>query len=255
MDLLPTDFAVLTSDHELNKLGIGSARSNKARVLFTTQQMIESRGKGLHFAEIRDLQFLCRPRQVRIWDESILPGQTVTLNRDALAALLQPIRTAHASLANAISTMYDEIGKVDAAGLYQVPDFAFTFNLDLNGALRVLSRAPRGQVALAHEQAITALWLLSGKTVSVRQDGPYGNTVLDYHETLPEGLSPLVVLDASGRVRETYRQWEENRGGLTRLTPAPKSYKNLTVHCWQTGAELDALRPLLEELSQHSTGR
>ena len=65
-----------------------------------------------------------------------------------------------------------------------------------------LSRAPRGQLALAHEQAITALWLLSGKTVAVRQDGPYGNTVLDYHETLPEGLAPMVVLDASGRVRE-----------------------------------------------------
>jgi hypothetical protein len=51
-----------------------------------------------------------------------------------------------------------------------------------------------------------------------------------------------VVLDASGRVRETYRQWEENRGGLNRLTPAPKSYKNLTVHCWQTGGGKSAFR-------------
>jgi hypothetical protein len=76
---------------------------------------------------------------------------------------------------------------------------------------------------------------LSGKTVAVRQDGPYGNTVLDYHETLPEGLAPMVVLDASGRVRETYSQWEENRGGLTRLTAAPKRYDNLTVHRWRTG--------------------
>jgi hypothetical protein len=242
MALSPTDFAVLTSNQELNKLGIGSARSNKARVLFTTQQMIEKRGAGRHFTEMRDFHFFTRPRQVRIWDESILPGQTVTLNRDALAVLLQPIRTAHASLADAISTMYDEIGKVEAAGLYQLPDFAVAFNLDLNGALRVLSRAPRGQLALAHEQAITALWLLSGKTVSVRQDGPYGNTVLDYHETLPEGLAPLVVLDASGRVRETYRQWEENRGGLTRLASAPKSYENLTVHCWRTGGGKSAFR-------------
>jgi hypothetical protein len=122
MDLLPTDFAVLTSDHELNKLGIGSARSNKARVLFTTQQMIESRGEGRHFAEMRDFQFFARPRQVRIWDESILPGRAVTLNRDALAALLQPIRTAHADLATAIQATYDAIGKVDAGGLYQVPE-------------------------------------------------------------------------------------------------------------------------------------
>jgi hypothetical protein len=59
--------------------------------------------------------------------------------------------------------------------------------------------------------------------------------MLDYRETLPQGLAPLVVLDASGRVRSTYSQWEENRDGLVRLSPAPKSYKNLTVHCWQRG--------------------
>jgi hypothetical protein len=120
--------------------------------------------------------------------------------------------------------------------------FAFMFNLDLNGALRVLSRAPRGQVTLAHEHALTELWLLAGKTVSVRRDGAYGNTLLDYHETLPAGLAPLVVLDASGRVRETYRQWEKNRGGLETLSPAPKSYKNLTVHCWRTGGGKSAFR-------------
>ena len=78
MALSPTEFAVLTSDHALNKLGIGSARSNKARVLFTTQQMIERRGAGRNFAEMRDFQFFARPRQVRIWDESILPGRVIT---------------------------------------------------------------------------------------------------------------------------------------------------------------------------------
>jgi hypothetical protein len=83
---------------------------------------------------------------------------------------------------------------------------------------------------------------MSGKTVSVRQDGPYGNTVLDYHETLPEGLAPLVVLDASGRVRATYRQWEKNRGGLEPLASATKSYANLSVHCWRTGGGKSAFR-------------
>jgi hypothetical protein len=76
----------------------------------------------------------------------------------------------------------------------------------------------------------------------VRRDGAYGNTVLDYRETLPEGLAPLVILDASGRVRTTYRQWRENRGGLELLTPASKRYDNLTVHCWQTGGGKSAFR-------------
>jgi hypothetical protein len=98
------------------------------------------------------------------------------------------------------------------------------------------------------QQAITALWLLSGKTVSVRHDGAFGNTVLDYRETLPEGLAPLVVLDASGRVRTTYRQWQENRGGLELLTRAPKRYDNLTVHCWQTGGSKTTFRRNVQAL-------
>ena len=81
MELARIDYAVLTSDQERNKLGIGSERSRLARVLFTTQQMIESRGAGRDFDDIRAFQFFGRPRQVRIWDESILPGQPVTLNR------------------------------------------------------------------------------------------------------------------------------------------------------------------------------
>ena len=45
----------------------------------------------------------------------------------------------------------------------------------------------------------------------------------------------MVVLDASGRVRATYREWESKRGGLVRLKEATKSYSNLTVHVWTTG--------------------
>jgi hypothetical protein len=48
--------------------------------------------------------------------------------------------------------------------------------------------------------------------------------VLDYRETLPENLAPLVILDASGRVRTTYRQWRQNRGGLEWLATATKRY-------------------------------
>jgi len=45
----------------------------------------------------------------------------------------------------------------------------------------------------------------------------------------------MVILDASGRVRETYRDIETSRGTLVRLKTAAKRYDNLTVHLWQTG--------------------
>jgi hypothetical protein len=255
MELARIEYAVLTSDQERNKLGIGSERSRLARVLFTTQQMIERRGAGRDFADLRPFQFFSRPRQVRIWDESILPGQTVTLNRDDMNLLPRALRLTHPALADAIETFGFELRSVESGTTYQVPDFTVTpknvvksrnridtelhYILDLNEALGLVAGAEPQEPL---RQAITALWTLSGKMVSVRRDGAYGNTVLDYRETLPEGLAPLVILDASGRVRTTYRQWRENRGGLELLTPAPKRYDNLTVHCWQTSGGKSAFR-------------
>jgi hypothetical protein len=257
MELSRIEYAVLTSDEKRNKLGIGSALSNKARVLFTTQQMVERRGAGRDFDDMRELQFFGRPRQVRIWDESILPGQTVTLNKDDMGLLPRALRLTHHTLAEAIDTFSVELRSVADGATYQVPDFPAlaakkvgkTCNkeeitkvpnlLGLNEALGLVAGAEPQEPL---KQAMTALWSLSGKTVSVRRDWRYGNTMLDYKDTLPEGLAPLVILDASGRVREIYRQWQESRDGLELLTVAKKRYDNLTVHCWQTSGGKNAFR-------------
>ena len=181
--------------------------------------MIESRGAGRDFDDIRAFQFFGRPRQVRIWDESILPGQTVTLNRYDLACLPRAFVRTKPDLAQAIFDVCNEIEGVEDGATYQVPDFEARAGFDLNKALSYVSSDPDRQV-------LTALWRLSGKTASVRRDGPaYGNTVLDYHETLPEGLAPMVILDASGRVRTTYRQWRKNRGGLEWLATGDEALR------------------------------
>jgi hypothetical protein len=44
MALAETNYAVLTGNEVLNKLGLGIERANEAQVLFTTQSMIERRG-------------------------------------------------------------------------------------------------------------------------------------------------------------------------------------------------------------------
>src|SRR5437879_2914514 len=53
---------------------------------------------------------------------------------------------------------------------------------------------------------------------------------------LPEELVPAVILDACGRVRQTYKFWAEERGSLVRLKPAVRDYGKLTVHVWDRGA-------------------
>jgi len=59
---------------------------------------------------------------------------------------------------------------------------------------------------------------------------------------LPKGIEPILVLDASARVRSTYAQWQEKRGGIVQLRPAPKRYDNLTVHVWDRSGSKGAFR-------------
>ena len=70
--------------------------------------------------------------------------------------------------------------------------------------------------------------------MTIRRDGRFGNAVLDFKQTLPDDLAPMVILDASGRVRQTYVDLAAT-GRLLRLLSAPKRYDQLTVHVWRTG--------------------
>ena len=69
-----------------------------------------------------------------------------------------------------------------------------------------------------------------------------GNTLLDYRNHLPEDFYPVVILDASGRVRTTYENWQKDRRNLVKLATADKSYTNLNIHVWNRGGGKSAFR-------------
>lgn len=72
-------------------------------------------------------------------------------------------------------------------------------------------------------------------------EGSYGQRIaLDIRDSIPTDLAPLLVLDASGRVRQTYHLWETEVGGLVRLKTAPKSYEGLTINVLDQGGGKDA---------------
>lgn len=241
MGLSDDDFAVFTSDDTLNALGSG--RPSSARVFFTTQQMVERRCEGRLFEDVDVFHFHGRPRMVRIWDEAILPGQTLTLNRDDIGHLFAPLRSRHPKLAEAIETLFVDLKDVKDNGTIFIPNFEDDHKVNLNDVLRLFS-----DVDQSHQRAAMSLWMLSGKDVSVRRDGAFGNTVLDYKETLPEDFAPVVILDASGRVRTTYQHWEDRRGTLVSLRKANKRYDDLTVHVWNKGGGKTAFRSDGEKL-------
>ena len=84
--------------------------------------------------------------------------------------------------------------------------------------------------------------MLFGKHVTVRQDGAYGNTMLDYEDTLPDDITPLLTLDASACVRTVYECWQKGRGGIKKLPSARKHYDNLDIHVWSRGGGKSAFR-------------
>ncbi len=239
MELDAQAYAAFTADERINKLGLGSARANDARILFTSQQMVDRRSEGRLFADISEFHYQGKPRSVRIWDEALLPGAPITIPRRAVLSLA----------ARLLQTNYEELGAMvedlaatvrDAASgsFARVPALDGSLGeTDLQLVAESLSDYPEDQSTLR------ALYRLSGRCAVVRNDGGSNNTVLSYHESLPADFAPVLILDASGRVRKTYTLWEESpRDNLVVLPSATKTYSNLSCHVWNTSGAKSAFR-------------
>ena len=222
MDLKPDEFAVWTHRDELNALG--NPVREEARVLFTTQKRLEGYSKGgTHFAAMKELRHKGKPRQVRVWDEAILPALELTADMDGLYGLLHGLSKISDDLRDTIKRFADTLED-------HVDEFITMPDIDEDkGELF-------GFVGLFAEdwqrKAAEALWHLSGHVVRVRRVGKRGVT-LGYEDILPADLAPMLILDASADLRETYRFWEDHRRTLVRLNSPKKSYAGLTIHHWE----------------------
>ena len=90
IDVQPHKIGILTSDKTLNLKS--NKNTNEAQILFTTQQMMDSRLKDKLFSEGEEFYYKGKPRQIRIWDESFMPGEPIIVNRDKLQVLLPALR-------------------------------------------------------------------------------------------------------------------------------------------------------------------
>lgn len=236
---IPSDMlCVWTSDPALN--AVGTAAANEAQVLITTQARIDLiLREHRSFTLSEDLYFRGNLRAVRIWDEAFSVGHPISINNDDVYWMLREFRCISNALRDDIKTIFDDIEKQPHGAVFAVPDFMGEHGLDLNSLLEPVSAfEPRdnADIDLKEQQArvLTELAYLSGRAVKIRKSA-YGADGIDYRETTPEDLFPLLVLDASGRVRQFYRDMEQKRGLVTLLKSAPKSYRNLTINVWQRG--------------------
>lgn len=228
MGLAETDFAVFTRGEEYT--GLSWTKPNDARVLFTTQEMIRRHCRGGSFRDAKAFHYNGAVRAVRIWDEEMLPGSVVSLSTDQLASLREPLRQTHPALAERVVGLERELEASGGKGSFTWPDVEEATGISQLAAQRGLDKR--------RVEHLDSLYALSGRRVLLRKPNNAREviTALDNRDAIPDDLAPAVILDASGRVRAAYEQWEKATGKLKRLPSVTKSYRNLTVHVMDKGA-------------------
>lgn len=252
LNLDDKDYSCLTSDERINALGLGSNQSHKAPVLITTQQMAESRTRDRGFSAAKDFFYADERRTLNIWDESFLPSAQVTVTAASLHHLASSLQYKEDWFADEIATLASKL-TVDAVGK------CFTVPVAIAGKARSIITPYRRQDGLGEEEgvagtstlpalnqtdrnALDALARIGGRSLRL---GTYGGkaslTLVGATKPLPADFAPVIILDASGRVRGTYQHMEANGLPLVRLPATANDYSDVTLFVWRTASGKEVL--------------
>jgi hypothetical protein len=236
--LVEADFAVLTANKDINALS--STPHFRAQVLFTTQQMLTRRCPTDGFAQSSSFHFMGSPRSVRVWDETLEPGDVLTLSRDHLSSLALVLRPISGQLADIVLDLTRQLGEHEPGDVVEFPV------VDQDTVRQAISSAPGNDI----KRWLEAFAAMSGRSVRLLEGIGNQCIALDIREAVPSDLAPILVLDASGRVRQTYAHWEKQRGGLVRLRSATKRYDPLTINVLDQGGGKDSWRKQGDQLAR-----
>jgi len=239
------DIAILTSDPERNALGLAKVDHGYARVMFTTQQMIERRTRDRTFAEVEEFHFEGAPRALRIWDESLIPARPLVLKADEIGKLPHAFRRKAPKQAKAAQALTMQLWNAEKGEQVLITE-------EFQELPEGIRRSPDDAVA----STLEALSALAGQRLEAVPSGD-GVHLAGASRPLPSDFAPVVILDASARVRSTYKVWEASGGPLRRLPEATNDYSRLRVHLWErrvgktvvdaTGDVAEALAQLIQD--------
>jgi hypothetical protein len=222
------DFAIQVAEgHELNDRG---SLPQAAPVLFTTQEKLRRLCAGQSFAEVDSLRFKGRLRQLRIWDEAFLPAAPAIIRKDTIVQPLADLRPVAPEAAASLDALGDSLSADSIGEVVEVPHTA-------RNALAALSGVYRDRQA----ERWAPLQLLAGREAAVVNGDNRGLCLAGASEPLPADFAPALILDASGRVRETYSTMEA-AGLLQRLPSASTRYTGLRINHWDRAASRSALK-------------
>ena len=268
MGLEPHQYAVRAAkdEYDLNEMGLIGLCITKgakkvahryAQVLITTQQKVAASmryGGPTDFDHMAMFDY-CGPaspeeieerkkdhscgckRQVRLWDEALVPIDPVVLTHEEIAHFAFRLTSlGQARAARTIKTWLDGILE-NGRPYSKVPNWMLdAVNLGEGETVEELFRA------LAEggekESIITdAMFFLQGREVKVlRQDYNKQTVAISYRQSIPYNIEPLLILDAAGESAMHYRLMAKAHGNVVMLPPVRKTFRGMSIRFFDHAA-------------------
>jgi hypothetical protein len=223
------DYVIFTPDKKFKDKGLGSEAVDKANILFITQSMLKKRLAKKRFATADEFFFRGRPRALRVCDEGILPAEPISINSDRLLGLVGPIRPFDEAYAERVLALHHHVRAAKEGSIISV-----------SSALRKLPTGFKDDAATSkmpltegQRSDVQALSMAGGRKLIVKDAKRFGRALVGRGPSLPDDLAPLIVMDASIRVRSLYQVWAHDRGNVEFLPAASNSYDNLVINVWK----------------------
>ena len=237
---------IKTSDEAVNALS--DTPRQDARVLITTHEQVRRLSKRhYNFADIDKFHYRGQPRQVRIWDEAYAPRSVILVTSDDISALVSALRSSCPPVAAKLEDLRERL-MATRPGPFEVGevfgDFSPSVMADVWAVVGERS---------ANETTLRRLMDLEHSTARKADDNTAVATLFNWTQVIPEDFAPVLVFDASGRVRSAYTALERN-GDLCRLSVAPKDYSTVNVHLHNVASSRTAWREQRPELVSHVAG-
>ncbi|UXC91106.1 hypothetical protein EGM87_01025 [Sphingobium sp. RSMS] len=237
-----SDFACVSADRKFNQFGLGRSRSNEAKVLFTTHEQARRRiAEHGGFEAIASFHYLGKPRTLRLWDEGLDAARPVSFNLNILEALPTLLRDVAGS--DGLITAIDAL-RLDKA--QRQAGFILSFPIELRDLAHSIA-IPCKKAGLPSDilQAVEGLAHLAGQRAILRKERK-GLMVVGAGEPIPNDLAPLIIFDASARLRRSYRYWADRCSNVNFLHMAVADYSAMELHWWDRSAGKSSLADPVE---------
>ena len=219
----PEAVGFLCRDDETMAMNTGDPK--KKQVVLAPQQYLRALAQsGRGYADLYPLNYGGQPRLLRTWDERKEFNSPVVLYQTAIAALPDALQQLHPGFAKTIGDLAHALHGAKTGDRFHIPA-----SLALDAAAEmVFAKKSRAL------ETFRLLKGLSGASVLVCEDGAR-KALVAYTPSIPVGLAPMLIMDASARVTASYRQEQESGLPVRLLGPATWDYSRLSIHIWNRG--------------------